>query len=76
MWAEGPPAGSSWRAQCVSRKQATDSSIFAGKDGSLILNSCPFLFMLCKFLGKCFHKILGTSFDESKNFMNTMNTAK
>lgn len=31
----------------VSRKQATDSSIFAGKDGSQILNSCVVLCSLC-----------------------------
>lgn len=71
MWAEGPPASNSWHAQCVSRKQATDCSIFAGKDSSQILSNCPFCFMLCKFLCKCFHKILETFFDKSKNFMST-----
>lgn len=70
MWAEGPPAGSSWHARCVSRKLATDSNIFAGKDGSQILSNCPFLFMLCKLLSKCFHKILETFFDESKKSMS------
>lgn len=71
MWAEGPPAGSSWHAQCVSRKWATDSNIFAGEDGSQILNNCPFLFMLCKLPSKCFYKVLETFFGESKNFMNS-----
>lgn len=41
MWAEGPPEGSSWHTQCVSRKLAIGLNYFAGKNVSQILNHCP-----------------------------------
>lgn len=44
MWAEGPPEGSSWHTQCVSRKLAIGLNYFAGKNVSQILNHCPSLY--------------------------------